>query len=63
LQKSTIKEKELNLEIEKKSLPPTDRKMFIKKFNNVITKDSIKKKHLSKTFAQNFFIEKYVKSF
>ncbi len=59
LQKSTIKEKELNLEYEKKSLPPTDRKIFIKKFNQ-IKPETIKKKNLVKNFESNTFIEKYV---
>jgi hypothetical protein len=60
LQKSTIKEKELNLEVDKKSLPPNDKRIFIKKFNNIVNKDTLKKKNLSKNFSQNFFIEKYV---
>ena len=59
LQKSTIKEKELNLEYDKKSLPPTDRRIFIKKFNQ-IKPESIKKKNLSKNFESNIFVEKYV---
>ena len=60
IQKSTIKEKELNLEYEKKSLPPTDKKIFIKKFNQ-IKPESIRKKNLVKNFQSNEFIEKYVK--
>lgn len=59
LQKSTIKEKELNLEYDKKSLPPTDRRIFIKKFNQ-IKPETIKKKNLSKNFESNIFVEKYV---
>jgi hypothetical protein len=59
IQKSTIKEKELNLEYEKKSLPPTDKRIFIKKFNQ-IKPESIRKKNLVKNFQSNDFIEKYV---
>jgi hypothetical protein len=44
LQKSTIKEKELNIELEKKPNRPTEKKIFIKKFNN-IKNDQLKKKH------------------
>lgn len=60
IQKSTIKEKELNLEYEKKSLPPTDKKLFIKKFNQ-IKPETIRKKNLVKNFQSNEMIEKYVK--
>ena len=59
LQKSTIKEKELNIEQEKKANPPTDKKIFIKIFNTAKT-EIIKKKNISKYFGLNFFIEKYV---
>jgi len=59
IQKSTIKEKELNLEYEKKSLPPTDKKIFIKRFNQ-IKQETIRKKNLVKNFQSNEFIEKYV---
>ncbi len=59
LQKSTIKEKELNIEYDKKSLPASDRKIFIKKFNQ-IKPETMKKKNLVKNFDSNFFIEKYV---
>ena len=62
LQKSTIKEKELNIEQEKKANPPTDKKIFIKKFNNAKT-EIIKKKNITKYFGSNFFIEKYVNNF
>ena len=58
LQKSTIKEKELNIELEKKPNRPTEKKIFIKKFNN-IKNDQLKKKTFSKSFTGNFFIEKY----
>jgi hypothetical protein len=60
LQKSTIKEKELNIELDKKANPPTEKKIFIKKFNAAKT-EPIKKKNLSKYFGSNFFIEKYVR--
>lgn len=60
LQKSTIREKELNIELDKKPNPPTDRKIFIKKFNN-IKGDQLKKKNCNKSFTGNFFIEKYVR--
>jgi len=59
LQKSTIKEKELNIELDKKANPPTEKKIFIKKFN-AAKSEPIKKKNLSKYFGSNFFIEKYV---
>jgi hypothetical protein len=59
LHRSTIKEKELNIELDKKANPPTEKKIFIKKFNNA-KNESIKKKNISKYFSQNFFIEKYV---
>lgn len=58
LQKSTIKEKELNIELDKKPNHPTDKKIFIKKFNN-IKPDQLKKKSFNKIFTNNFFIEKY----
>lgn len=60
LQKSTIKEKELNIELDKKANPPSKKKIFIKKFNN-IKPEQIKKKNITKYFGSNFFIEKYVK--
>ncbi len=59
LQKSTIREKELNIELEKKANPPSEKKIFIKKFNNA-KYESLKKKNIIKYFGQNFFIEKYV---
>lgn len=58
LQKSTIKEKELNIELDKKPNHPTDKKIFIKKFNN-IKPEQLKKKSFNKIFTNNFFIEKY----
>ena len=58
LQKSTIKEKELNIELEKKPNRPTEKKIFIKKFNN-IKPEQLKKKTFFKSFTGNFFIEKY----
>jgi hypothetical protein len=62
LQKSTIREKELNIELDKKANPPSEKKIFIKKFNAAKT-EPIKKKNMSKYFGSNFFIEKYVKLF
>ncbi len=59
LQKSTIKEKELNIELDKKAFPATEKKIFIKKFNNAKS-ESFKKKNIMKYFTSNFFIEKYV---
>ena len=58
LQKSTIREKELNIELDKKPNHPTDKKIFIKKFNN-IKPEQLKKKSFNKIFTNNFFIEKY----
>jgi hypothetical protein len=58
LQKSTIKEKELNIELDKKPNHPTDKRIFIKKFNNVKS-EQLKKKNFNKIFTNNFFIEKY----
>lgn len=59
LQRSTIKEKELNIELDKKAFPPAEKRIFIKKFNN-IKPETLKKKHMTKHFNSNFFIEKYV---
>jgi hypothetical protein len=59
LQRSTIKEKELNIELDKKSNPPSEKKIFIKKFNNAKT-ESTKKKYCTKYLGSSFFIEKYV---
>ena len=58
LQKSTIKEKELNIELEKKQNKPTKKKIFITKFNNIKT-EQLKKKTFSKGFNSTFFIDKY----
>ena len=58
LQKSTIKEKELNIELDKKPNHPTEKKIFIKKFNN-IKQENLKKKTFSKSFNGNFFVEKF----
>ena len=61
LQKSTIKEKELNFnEYEKKARPPCRKGIFVKKFNSAKT-EQIKKKNTLKHFGSNFFIEKYVR--
>ena len=43
IQKSTIKEKELNIDLDKKPNTPTKKKIFIKKYNN-IKLDQLKKK-------------------
>lgn len=59
LHRSTIKEKELNIELDKKPFPPTDRNIFIKKFN--LKNENLKKKNIAKIFSSNFFIEKYVR--
>jgi hypothetical protein len=47
LQKSTIKEKELNIDLDKKPNNPTKKKIFIKKYNN-IKLDQLKKKNFLK---------------
>ena len=59
LQKSTIKEKELCIELDKKSFPPTDKRIYIKKFSD-LKPDTFKKKNLSKYYSTNQVIEKYV---
>jgi hypothetical protein len=59
LQRSTIKEKELNIEFDKKANPPSRKKIFIKKFNNA-KGESTKKKFATKYLGTNFFIDKYV---
>ena len=58
LQKSTIKEKELNIDLDKKPNNPTKKKIFIKKYNN-IKLDQLKKKTFSKSLNDSTFIEKY----
>lgn len=58
LQKSTIKEKELNIDLDKKPNNPTKKKIFIKKYNN-IKDDQLKKKTFSKSLNNSFFVEKY----
>lgn len=58
LQKSTIKEKELNIELDKKANQPTKKKIFVKKYNN-IKSDQLKKKTFSKSLNDSFFVEKY----
>ena len=47
MQKSTIKEKELNIDLDKKPNTPTKKKIFIKKYNN-IKLDQLQKKTFSK---------------
>ena len=58
LQKSTIKEKELNIDLDKKPNNPTKKKIFIQKYNN-IKLDQLKKKTFSKSLNDSYFIEKY----
>ena len=58
LQKSTIKEKELNIDLDKKPNNPTKKKIFIKKYNN-IKLDQLKKKTFSKSLNDSYFVEKY----
>ena len=58
LQKSTIKEKELNIELDKKPNHPTKKKIFVKKYNN-IKLDQLKKKTFPKSLNDSFFVEKY----
>ena len=58
LQKSTIKEKELNIDLDKKPNNPTKKKIFIKKYNN-IKLDQLKKKTFSKSLNESYFIEKF----
>ena len=58
LLKSTIKEKELNIDLDKKPNNPTKKKIFIKKYNN-IKLDQLKKKTFSKSLNDSYFIEKY----
>ena len=58
LQKSTIKEKELNIDLDKKPNNPTKKKIFIKKYNN-IKLDQLRKKTFSKALGDSYFIEKY----
>ena len=58
LQKSTIKEKELNIDLDKKPNNTTKKKISIKKYNN-IKLDQLKKKTFSKSLNDSAFIEKY----
>ncbi len=58
LQRSTIREKDLCLEVEKKANPPFEKKLFVSKFNNI--KVDQNKKNVTKYFSSNFFIDKYV---
>ena len=57
LQRSTIREKELCIELDKKALPPTTKNIFIKKFNNIKPES---KKNIGNYFQSNFFIKNYV---
>ena len=61
LHRSTIKEKELCIELDKKSFQPCEKKIFIKKINQ--KSDIFKKKNLLKYYQTSFFIEKYVNFF
>ena len=58
IQKSTIKEKELNIDLDKKPNTPTKKKIFIKKYNNVKL-DQLKKNTFSKSLTDSYFVEKY----
>ena len=58
LHKSTIKEKELCIDFDKKSFQPCEKRIFIKKFNN-LKSNLFKMKSLIKYYTSNFFIEKY----
>ena len=58
LHKSTIKEKELCIDFDKKSFQPCEKRIFIKKFNN-LKSDIFKKKSLVKYYTSNCFIERY----
>ena len=58
IQKSTIKEKELNIDLDKKPNTPTKKKIFIKKYNN-IKLDQLKKNTFSKSLTESYFVEKY----
>ena len=58
LQKSKKKEKELNIDLDKKPNNPTKKKIFIKKYNN-IKLDQLKKKTFSKSLNDSTFIERY----
>ena len=59
MQRSSIKEKELCMTFDKKSLPPKRQKVFIRQYNNVKS-DQLKKKNLSKYYLSNSFLEKNV---
>lgn len=59
LQKSTMKEKELWIDMDKKSFPPCDKKILIKKISS-LKPDQMKKKSLFKYYVGNSYIEKYV---
>ena len=58
MQKSTIREKELNIDLDKKPNTPTKKKIFIKKYNN-IKLEQLKKKTFTKSMTDSFFVEKY----
>ena len=58
MQKSTIKEKELNIDLDKKPNTPTKKKIFIKKYNN-IKLDQLQKKTFSISLTDSPFLEKY----
>ena len=58
MQKSTIKEKELNIDLDKKPNTPTKKKIFIKKYNN-IKLEQLQKKTFSKSLTDSPFLEKY----
>ena len=58
MQKSTIREKELNIDLDKKPNTPTKKKIFVKKYNN-IKLEQLKKKTFSKSMTDSIFVEKY----
>ena len=58
IQQSSIKEKELNIDLDKKPNTPTKKKIFIKKYNN-IKLDQLKKNTFSKSLTDSYFVEKY----
>ena len=58
IQKSTIKEKELNIDLDKKPNTPTKKKIFIKKYNN-IKLDQLKKNTFAKSLTDSPFVEQY----
>lgn len=58
LQKSTIKEKDLCIELDKKSFPPLDKRKYIKKFSD-LKPETFKKKTMLKYFSSHSTLERY----